>query len=88
MAYGIRSMLEHDGYNVVIVSSACDALSILATETPDALLIEAEGQDICGTDLCAIVKTNPRLQHIPIIFLTSSALPSDYAAAPLEARCR
>jgi CheY-like chemotaxis protein len=80
MAYSIRSMLEHDGYNVVVVGSACEALSILATETPDALLIEAEGQDICGKDLCAIVKTSPRLQHIPIIFLTSSALPSDYAA--------
>jgi CheY-like chemotaxis protein len=80
VASGIRSMLEHDGYHVVVVSSSCDALSILATETPDALLIEAEGQDICGKDLCAIVKTNPRLQHIPIIFLTASALPSDYAA--------
>jgi CheY-like chemotaxis protein len=80
MASGIRSMLEHDGYHVVIVASACDALAILATEAPDALLIEAEGRDICGKDLCAIVKTNPRLQHIPIIFLTSSALPSDYAA--------
>jgi CheY-like chemotaxis protein len=37
-------------------------------------------QDICGKDLCAIVKTILRLQHILIIFLTSSALPSDYAA--------
>lgn len=80
MASALRSMLEHDGYNVLVVPRACDALAILATETPDALLIEAEGQDICGKDLCAIVKTNQRLQHIPIIFLTSSALPSDYAA--------
>jgi CheY-like chemotaxis protein len=78
-ASGIRSMLEHDGYNVVVVSTACEALSILATEAPDALLIEAEGQEFCGKDLCAVVKTSPRLQHIPIIFLTSSALPSDYA---------
>jgi CheY-like chemotaxis protein len=80
MAFALRSMLEHDGYNVIVVSRACDALAILSTETPDALVIEAEGQDICGKDLCAIVKTNERLQHIPIIFLTSSALPSDYAA--------
>jgi CheY-like chemotaxis protein len=64
---------------VVVVASACDALSILSTETPDVLLVEAEGNDICGKDLCAIVKTNERLQHIPIVFLTTSALPSDYA---------
>jgi CheY-like chemotaxis protein len=80
LAFAIRSMLEHDGYTVVIVPSACDALSILASEVPDALIIEAEGQDICGKDLCAIVKMNERLQKVPIIFLTSSALPSDYAA--------
>jgi CheY-like chemotaxis protein len=79
MAFALRSMLEHDGYIVAVVSNACDALAILSTETPDALLIEAEGHDICGKDLCAIVKTNERLQHVPIIFLTSSALPSDYA---------
>jgi len=80
MAFALRSMLEHDGYTVVVVPNACDALAILATEVPDALIIEAEGQDICGKDLCAIVKMNERLEKVPIIFLTSSALPSDYAA--------
>lgn len=80
MALALSSMLEQDGYAVVVVATACDALAILATEIPDALIIEAEGQDICGKDLCAIVKMNERLQKVPIIFLTSSALPSDYAA--------
>ncbi len=79
-ARALRTMLEHDGYNVVVVSSPCDALAILSTETPDALVIEAEGNEMCGTDLCAIVKTNERLRHIPVVLLTSSAMPSDYAA--------
>jgi CheY-like chemotaxis protein len=81
LAFALRSMLEHDGYTIVVVPAACDALSILATEIPDALIIEAEGQDLCGKDLCAIVKMNERLQKIPIILLTTSALPSDYATA-------
>ncbi len=79
-ARALRTMLEHDGYNVVVVGNPCDALAILSTETPDALVIEAEGNEMCGADLCAIVKTNERLRHIPVVFLTSSAMPSDYAA--------
>lgn len=38
-------------------------------------------RDICGNDLCAIVKTCARLRHIPVILLTRSALPSDYATS-------
>jgi CheY-like chemotaxis protein len=77
------AILEKDGYNVVAVSTAKDALDILSSEAPDVILAEAEcqGQEISGKDLCAIVKTCPRLQHIPVILLTSSALPSDYATS-------
>jgi CheY-like chemotaxis protein len=67
----------------VAVSTAKEALDILSSEAPDGILAEAEcqGQELSGKDLCAIVKTCPRLQHIPVILLTSSALPSDYATS-------
>jgi CheY-like chemotaxis protein len=80
-ARALREILEKDGYHVVIVSSTQEALDILHGETPDVILAEAEGQEISGKDLCAIVKTCPRLQHIPVILLTTSALPSDYATS-------
>lgn len=77
------AILEKDGYHVVAVATAKEALDILSSEAPDVILAEAEcpGQEISGKDLCAIVKTCPRLQHIPVILLTSSALPSDYATS-------
>jgi CheY-like chemotaxis protein len=59
-----------------VVSNAQEALDILHGATPDVILAEAEGQVISGKDLCAIVKTCPRLQHIPVNLLTTSALPS------------
>jgi CheY-like chemotaxis protein len=80
-ARALREILEKDGYHVVVVSTAQEALDILHGETPDVILAEAEGQEISGKDLCAIVKTCPRLQHIPVILLTTSALPSDYASS-------
>jgi len=82
-ARALCAILEKDGYHVVAVSTAKEALDILSSEAPDVILAEAEceGQEISGKDLCAIVKTCPRLQHIPVILLTSSALPSDYATS-------
>jgi CheY-like chemotaxis protein len=80
-ARALREILEKDGYHVAVVSNAHEALDILHGETPDVILAEAEGQEISGKDLCAIVKTCPRLQHIPVILLTTSALPSDYATS-------
>lgn len=80
-ARALCEMPEKDGYHVVAVSPAQEALDILHSETPNVILAEAEGQDISGKDLCAIVKTCARWQHIPVIVLTASALPSDYAAS-------
>ncbi len=81
MAKAMQELLEQDGHNVVFVSNAQQALDVLRYETPDVILADAEGGEISGQDLCAIVKKNDRLQHIPVILLTDSALPSDYSAS-------
>jgi CheY-like chemotaxis protein len=79
-AGAMKALLEQDGYNVLYVSTAEQALDVLRSETPNVLVVEAEGGEISGLDLCAIVKTTERLHHIPIILLTSAAMPSDYSA--------
>lgn len=80
VALAMKGVLEQDGYHVLYVPTAQQALDVLRTETPNVLVTEAEGGEISGLDLCAIVKTTDRLKHIPVIVLTSSAMPSDYSA--------
>jgi len=80
-ARAMRDLLEQDGYQVVVVSTAQQALAILEDDTPDVLLAEAEGGRVSGRELCAVIKQNRRLQHIPVILMTDSALPSDYSAS-------
>lgn len=80
MAKVMSDLLEHDGYQVAFVETARQALDVLRSEIPDVLVAEVEGGDICGHDLCAIVKKSERLRHIPVILMTESALPSDYAS--------
>jgi CheY-like chemotaxis protein len=81
IAERLRELLKQDGYNIVVTGKAQQALEILQTETPDVIVAEAEGGEISGNDLCAIVKTCPRLKHIPVILLTESAQPSNYATS-------
>jgi CheY-like chemotaxis protein len=77
----MRSILQNDGYTVFIVPTAQQALEFLRTTVPSVFLAEVEGEDMGGHDLCLIIKRNDRLQHVPVILLTRSAKPADYAAS-------
>jgi CheY-like chemotaxis protein len=77
----MRNVLSNDGYTVIIVPTAQQALEILKTTVPVVFLAEVEGTDMTGHDLCLIIKRNDRLQHVPVILLTKSAQPADYSAS-------
>jgi CheY-like chemotaxis protein len=77
----MRAALGNDGYTVVIVPTAQQALEILRTTVPVVFLAEVEGTDMTGHDLCLIIKRNDRLQRVPVILLTKSAQPADYSAS-------
>jgi CheY-like chemotaxis protein len=77
----MRSVLQTDGYTVVIVPTAQQALDVLRTTVPCVFIAEVEAEDMSGHDLCLIIKRNDRLQHVPVILLTRSAQPADYSAS-------
>jgi len=77
----MRNLLQQDGYNVVLVSTAQEALDILRTAVPAVFIAEVEAQDMSGHDLCLIIKRNERLQRVPVILLTRAAQPADYTAS-------
>ena len=77
----LKSSLACEGYKVIAVSAAGEAHEVLKMFTPALLIAEIEGEDLPGLELCAHCKTTPRLRTIPVMLLTSSAYPSDYANA-------
>ncbi len=77
----MRNVLSTDGYTVIIVPTAQQALDILRSTVPAVFLAEVEGTDMSGHDLCLIIKRNDRLQRVPVILLTKSAQPADYSAS-------
>jgi CheY-like chemotaxis protein len=77
----MRNMLMQDGYTVIIVPSAKEALEVLRTTVPAVFIAEVEATDMSGHDLCLIIKRNERLALVPVILLTRSAQPADYSAS-------
>jgi len=71
--------LTDEGYEAIAVANAAEAHVVLSLFTPALVVAEIEGDDLPGYDLCARIKTTPRLQAIPVMLLTRSAYPSDYA---------
>lgn len=77
----LKLFLTDQGYDVIAVGNATEAHALLSLLTPTLVVAEIEGDDLPGYDLCARIKTTPRLRTIPVMLLTRSAYPSDYANA-------
>jgi DNA-binding response OmpR family regulator len=74
----IEGHLVRHGYVVKTATSGEEALGILATLTPAALILDVMMPGISGYDLCHLVKREDRLKDVPVIFLTARGNPKDY----------
>jgi CheY-like chemotaxis protein len=77
----IRTVLTSEGYVVEVVDTGAAAVEFLRQRTPNLLLTEIEISDMSGYDLCLIVKSNERLQHVPVVMTTRAGQPNDYSTA-------
>jgi two-component system, OmpR family, alkaline phosphatase synthesis response regulator PhoP len=73
----IRYNLSRDGYKVRVAESAEQALSHLADEKPDLLLLDLMLPGMDGLDLCRMLKRGASTQNIPIIMLTAKSEEAD-----------
>jgi CheY-like chemotaxis protein len=77
----LKTCLGSDGYEVIALSNGPDAREVLKMFTPALVIAEIEGDGLPGYDICALVKAEQKLKHIPVVLTTSSGYPSDYANA-------
>jgi CheY-like chemotaxis protein len=77
----MKTYLSGEGYEVITVGTFAEAHGVLDLRTPSLLIAEIEGADKPGYALCSHCKETPRLKSMPVMLMTSSAYPSDYAKA-------
>ncbi|MEI6808441.1 MAG: response regulator, partial [bacterium] len=64
--------LKTKGYQVRVVCNVQEAIVALSVQIPDIVIVEMDMPLENGLVLCANIKTDPKLLHLPVIMLTSS----------------
>jgi putative two-component system response regulator len=76
----LGSLLE-GRYRIKVAISGERALKILANgDLPDLILLDVVMPGLSGWDVCGIIKEDPRLAGIPVVFLTGKTDPEDLQA--------
>ena len=77
----VRRWLKSAGYEVLVASSAVEAMQVLASRTPDLILLDVIMPVTDGYQLCAQLQSEKSLASIPVIFLTALYTRHDKAKA-------
>jgi two-component system chemotaxis sensor kinase CheA len=74
-----KSILEAQGYRVLLSVDGIDALSVLRSGDAmvDLVIADVEMPRMDGFGLLQAIKTDPRLSPVPVILMTSRAAPED-----------
>jgi len=67
----IQFLMEQQGYSVIVAENGHDALDVIYKYIPDLVLLDIMLPGIDGYEVCEIVRLNPKLRGIKIIFLTA-----------------
>jgi DNA-binding response OmpR family regulator len=67
----MQFVLEEEHYTVRTAYSVGEARKVLETFIPDLVILDRGLPDEDGTALCRDVRNNPRLGHVPVLFLSA-----------------
>lgn len=75
--YLLTLLLQHAGLAVVVAENGRSALEIAQKEQPDVILLDIQMPDMDGYEVAGHLKRNPELAGIPLIGVSSFAMPGD-----------
>ena len=69
-----RTMLSRDGHEVVEVSNGLQALSTIAVDPPDVVLLDGHLPDMAGLDVLAAARSDDRTSAIPFVVVSGDPM--------------
>ncbi len=67
----LATALLAESYHVRVAPNGELAINMASTETPDLIILDIDMPDMSGYEVCDVIKANPTLCNIPIIFLSA-----------------
>ena len=80
----IAFTLRFAGYEVVATSNGEEAVQMASKVIPDLILMDVRMPRMTGYDACRVMKANPNLKDVPVVFLSAKGQESEIATG-LEA---
>jgi DNA-binding response OmpR family regulator len=71
--------LRFAGYEVVAAANGEEAVLMAPKENPDLILMDVRMPRMTGYDACRVLKANPDLKDIPVVFLSAKGQDSEIA---------
>jgi two-component system, cell cycle response regulator len=72
-----RARLADDGIEILYATGGSAGLEAAKSQHPDLILLDLDMPDMSGFDVCRILKADPELRMIPVLFLSGSATSDD-----------
>ena len=73
----LRYNLESHGFRVASIENGSDAMSTIASEQPDLVLLDWMLPGISGIEICRKIRREPQTHDLPVILLTARGEESD-----------
>ena len=73
----LEFLMRKSGYNVFVARDGAEALKIIDSELPDAIVLDIMMPNVDGYEVCQYVKQSDQLKHIHVIFLSAKSKKED-----------
>ena len=70
-------MMRVSGFRVLKTYSSTPAISMIAKELPDVVILDIMMPDISGLEVLHFMRREPQLKDIPVIAVSARSMPSD-----------
>jgi DNA-binding response OmpR family regulator len=73
----VAFLLRFAGYEVLSASNGEEAVQTASREIPDLILMDVRMPRMTGYDACRVMKANPDLHDVPVVFLSAKGQESE-----------
>lgn len=72
-------LMKKNGYKVFLARNGAEAIESATSNLPDVIILDIMMPDVDGYQICKTLKSDPKLQHTKIMFLSAKSKESDIA---------
>ncbi|OCR23527.1 histidine kinase [Pseudomonas syringae] len=83
--YALRRRMEQHDFVVLEAGTGTEGLALIASEIPDALILDVNLPDMSGFDIVRLLRSEPRTALLPVVHVSAASIQTADIVTGLEA---